>query len=69
MRWIWPLSWYFEMRELRAQIRYLEERNRELDAKLRAAAFAQTASWAAVSAAVASIASTVSQARDFPEGS
>lgn len=37
MKWIWPFSWYVRVRELTARVQVLEERNRQLQARLRVA--------------------------------
>lgn len=59
MKWIWPISWYWRIRELEAQVATLKVRERELEARIRAQAIAQTSMIATYTAAVASIAATV----------
>lgn len=41
--WIWPLSWYFRIRELEAENCALRLAYKDLDAKFRAEAIANTA--------------------------
>lgn len=40
--WIWPLSWYFRIRELEAENAALRIAYKDLDAKFRAEAIANT---------------------------
>lgn len=59
MKWVWPISLYWRIRELEAQIATLKGRERELEARVRAQAIAQTSMIATYTAAVASIAATM----------
>ena len=40
--WLWPLSWYFRIKRLEAEVAALKEMNRKLDAQMRAEAIANT---------------------------
>lgn len=53
--WIWPLSWYFRMRELEAENAALRLAYKDLDAKFRAEAIANTIHNAAMAAAMTSM--------------
>lgn len=56
MRWFWPFSWRWRIRDLERQNAVLKEQVRTLAAALRASADAQIANLAAYNAAVRSLA-------------
>lgn len=56
LRWLWPFSWYWRMRDLEVQNAVLKVKVRELDALFRASAVSQAANLAAYTAAVSSLA-------------
>jgi hypothetical protein len=53
--WLWPLSWYFRIKHLEAEVAVLREMNRKLDAQMRAQAIAETAMTVAYMSALASM--------------
>ncbi len=53
--WIWPLSWYFRIRELEIENAALRLAYKDLDAKFRAEAIAHTIHNAAMSSAMTSL--------------
>lgn len=53
--WLWPLSWYFRIKHLEAEVAALRELNRKLDAQMRAQAIAETAMTAAYMSALTSM--------------
>lgn len=59
MRWLWPISWYWRIRDLQEQVAALKARKRELEAQVRAQAIEQIAMMATYTAAVASITATI----------
>lgn len=54
--WLWPLSWYFRIKHLEAEVAALREINRKLNAQMRAQAIAEAAMTAAYMSALASMA-------------
>jgi hypothetical protein len=58
--WLWPISWYLRIRHLEAEVTLLQQRNRELDAALRAAAISQTVLTSTYVSAVSAMAAMVS---------
>lgn len=61
MRWIWPISWYWRIRQLKAENELLRAQNRKLDALLRAAAIKQASLATAYTCSLASVAAMVEQ--------
>jgi len=57
--WIWPLSWYFRIRQLEARVRMLEAEKRQLSEQLRAVAIRDTVLSSAYIAAIATITSAL----------
>lgn len=41
--WLWPLSWYYRIKELELHVELLKIKNKELDAAMRAEAISHTA--------------------------
>jgi hypothetical protein len=57
MKWIWPLSWYFRIRELEREVALLRAVALELQGKLTAAYIEQSCLASTYSSAMASMAS------------
>jgi hypothetical protein len=63
MRWIWPISWYWRIRQLEAHNELLRAQNRKLNAQLRAAAIQQSSLASVYTSALASVAAMQSERR------
>lgn len=59
MKWVWPLSWYFRIRELERQLVAERAMNHKLEMSLRAANIQNTMLVSTYSAAVTSMAASV----------
>lgn len=55
MKWIWPINWYWRVRQLEAENELLRAQNRKLDSNLRALAIQQASLAALYSSSMASV--------------
>lgn len=63
MRWVWPLSWHYRIRELQAENELLRAQVRKLDNQLTASRLQHTSLTIAYTSAVASLAALAATER------